>query len=108
MSRMANHPVLGPVTRGEKVTIQVEGQPVEAYAGEPLAIALWSAGFTGLYRTIKLNQARGFYCDDGTCGECRVHVDGVPNVRACKTLVRDGMIVTFSQGLLNLAKDGTR
>ena len=34
---------------------------------------------------------RGFYCGTGTCFECLVMVDGVPNVRACITPVSAGM-----------------
>lgn len=104
--RLINHPVLGPVNRGEPVTILVEGRTVEAFAGEPLAIALLAAGHHAIYRTAKLNQARGLYCADGSCGECRCHVDGRPNVRACLTPVAAGMSVRFSQGLLELTKEG--
>jgi ferredoxin len=32
-------------------------------------------------------------CGMGVCMQCRVTVDGVPHVRACQTLCRDGMEV---------------
>lgn len=105
MVRMESHPILGPVIRGRRTQIVVEGEPVEAYAGEPLAVALAAAGHQGYFQTAKLGQLRGMYCAEGTCGDCRVHVNGLPNVRACITPVTDGMTVNFSHGLLKLTKE---
>jgi aerobic-type carbon monoxide dehydrogenase small subunit (CoxS/CutS family) len=73
-----------------------------ACEGESLAVALMAAGYTALRHTVKLEKPRLFYCGDGTCGECRVHVDGEANVRACVTPVHAGMQVTLPRGGLNL------
>ncbi len=42
---------------------------------------------------------RGIYCGMGVCFDCLVVVDGVPNTRACTTLVADGMRIERQVGL---------
>jgi predicted molibdopterin-dependent oxidoreductase YjgC len=39
----------------------------------------------------------------GTCFDCLVVVDGVPNTRACMTWVSDGMRVSRQDGLVAVA-----
>ncbi len=41
----------------------------------------------------KYGRPRGLHCARGGCMSCLMRVDGVPNVRSCKTPVRDGMRV---------------
>ena len=74
------------VTRGKPVPIEVDGQPFLAYEGETIAIALLAAGRRVLHTT-RSHSPRGVYCHMGVCHSCLVTVDGVPNVRACVTLV---------------------
>lgn len=106
--RLAQHPILGPIERGTPVTIYVEGKPVLAYAGEPLAVALFAAGYYAFGYTEKLGQPRGLYCAQGTCGECRVVVDGQPGVLACTTCVTAGMRVTLPTGHIDLLGERQR
>jgi D-hydroxyproline dehydrogenase subunit gamma len=91
---------LGPqagIERGEAVTIIVDGEAVTAYAGETVAAVLIARnGMT--MRTTAGGAARGFYCGMGACFDCMVVVDGVPNSRACLTMVADGMRVARQQG----------
>lgn len=79
---------LGPVNRVERVTVSINGRPVEAYRGESIH-SLFAAGI----KSVKKSRAgkRGPFCGMGVCFECLVTVDGKPNVRACMTEVRDGM-----------------
>ena len=70
----------------ETVTIHFEGEAIEARRGETVAAALASAGHRVFRRTLKGDE-RGLFCGMGTCQECLVTVDGVPNRRACMTLV---------------------
>lgn len=106
--RLTHHPILGPVARGEPVTIYVEGRPVEARAGEPLAVALLAAGIHAFGHTRKLDRPRGLYCAEGTCGECRVEVDGRPGVLACVAPVVAGMRVRLPRGELDLLGEERR
>ncbi|RLG55066.1 MAG: hypothetical protein DRN99_03745 [Thermoproteota archaeon] len=73
------------------------GREIRAEPGDTIASALAKAGILELGRSLKLGKPRGVFCCSGYCFRCLVTVDGVPNVRACITPVRDGMVVT-SQG----------
>ena len=55
-------------------------------------------GVDAFRQSIKLHRPRGFFCGIGRCSSCNVIVDGVPDVRACVTLVRDGMDVRTQKG----------
>ena len=88
----------GGLARPKAVTVTVDGRPVEAYAGETVASALWAAGIRTLRHGAKTGQARGMYCGMGMCFSCRVTIDGVPNVLACQTPVAAGMKIEIQDG----------
>jgi D-hydroxyproline dehydrogenase subunit gamma len=75
------------------VTILLDGEPLRARDGVPLAVALLEAGAADVRRTPVSAEPRGPYCLMGACFECLVEVDGRPNVQACATAVREGMRV---------------
>jgi sarcosine oxidase subunit alpha len=85
------------VTRGKPVPLEVDGQPLLAYEGETIAIALLAAGRRVLHTT-RRHSPRGVYCNMGACNSCLVTVDGVPNVRACVTLVAENLKIETQQG----------
>lgn len=89
--RIKNHPILGLQKEREKVTIEVDGKKVEAYTGEPVAVALWAAGVKDFRYTRERKEPRGYFCGIGLCTDCKMIVNGVPNIRTCVTLVQDGM-----------------
>ena len=66
-------------------------------AGETLAAALWANGIFTLGHNSETGMPRGMYCGIGHCYECRVTVDGMPDIRSCLTPVRDGMCVTLQK-----------
>jgi len=80
--------------RGLPVTIDFEGTPVPAFAGEPVAVALHAAGIDTLARSSKYHRPRGFFCLDGHCAACLLRIDGRPNQRACVTPVRADLACT--------------
>jgi D-hydroxyproline dehydrogenase subunit gamma len=91
---------LGPragIERGEAVTLIVDGETVAAFAGETVAAVLIADAGPAM-RTTAGGALRGFYCGMGACFDCLVVVDGVPNTRACLTMVADGMRVSRQQG----------
>lgn len=91
---IGNHNLRLPaIERGPAVSIELDGQPVQAYAGESVAAVLLANGRRVLRHTDKSGAPRGVFCGIGVCFDCLVTVDGVPNVRACMTPVRQGMIV---------------
>jgi sarcosine oxidase, subunit alpha len=94
---LTEHPVLGPRT-GKRITFFFEGQSYEALEGETIAFALWGAGVQVLGYDERQGHARGLSCGIGHCYNCRVTIDGVPDVRSCTTPVLDGMQVRSQKG----------
>lgn len=94
--RLQHHPVLGDRSAKHKqVTLHVDGAVIEARQGEVLSAVLWQSGLLKLGHHHADSGPRGMYCGIGHCYECRVVVDGVEDVRACLTLVKDGMVVSL-------------
>jgi len=81
----------GAAPAGEPVTIDFEGAPVRALAGEPVAAALFAAGIRTLGRSTKYHRPRGLFCLDGHCASCTMRIDGRPNRRACMVPAREGL-----------------
>jgi hypothetical protein len=78
-----------------------DGVQMWAYPGDTLASALYAAGKRS-WRKSRPGDERGLLCGMGICFDCVLSVDGVSNIRACQTLVKDGMVVTtnmVSQGM---------
>jgi sarcosine oxidase subunit alpha len=77
--------------RGAPLTFELEGDPIRAFEGETVAVALHAAGVSTLGRSPKYHRPRGAFCLDGHCASCYLRIDGQPNRRACATPVRAGM-----------------
>ncbi|MCC4594265.1 (2Fe-2S)-binding protein [Xanthomonas campestris pv. phormiicola] len=71
--------------------LQINGQAVEVLDGSSVAAAV--AQVAVHFRRSRNGQPRAPLCGMGVCSECRVHIDGVGQLRACITPVRDGMQV---------------
>jgi D-hydroxyproline dehydrogenase subunit gamma len=95
-------PLGDALERGAEVTITVDGEPVTAYLGETVAAVLFAEG-SAQTRTTVGGSPRGVFCGMGTCFDCLVVVDGVPNTRACMTWVSDGMRISRQDGLVAAA-----
>jgi predicted molibdopterin-dependent oxidoreductase YjgC len=85
--------------RGQALTILVDGEGVTAYEGESIAAALLASGRRFTRWTARAGEPRGYFCGMGLCQDCLVTVDGLPNVRACMTPVRDHLRVETQRGL---------
>ncbi len=77
--------------RGRPVGIRVDGRPLTAFEGETVFAVLCLEGIFALRRPAAGHPVRGALCGMGACQECRVRIDGIPDRRACMTLVREGM-----------------
>lgn len=75
------------------VTILYEGRPLACRTGLSVGAALWEHGVKALSHSHKYGRPRGLSCGRGHCMSCLMRVDGVPNVRVCRTPVREGMRV---------------
>ena len=74
------------------VHIHIDGQALAVPTGSSVAAAL-AATPTGCSRLSVSGEPRAPFCGMGICHECRVTIDGVANVPACITPVREGMQV---------------
>lgn len=97
--RIERHPILDIPENREKVTIYVNGEPIEAVKGEVVAAALLAAGYKTFRKTTKYHGPRGIFCAIGRCTDCALTINGVPNVRSCVTPVEDGMQIMIQDGL---------
>ena len=90
---------MGGVERKRALGVFVDGVEVRAYEGESIAAALFASGHRFTRSTARTGEPRGYFCGMGVCQDCLVTVDGLPNVRACVTPVRDGVRVESQRGL---------
>ncbi|MEX2460763.1 MAG: (2Fe-2S)-binding protein [Paenibacillaceae bacterium] len=67
----------------------------EGLEGESIAAALLANGVRTLRFSEKSGEPRGLYCGIGHCYECRVHLEGTGDIRACVTPVQEGMNLRF-------------
>jgi sarcosine oxidase, subunit alpha len=104
-ARRLDRPADSPYPPGKKVQFQFEGRPMDGLAGEPLAISLLAGGVRVFGRSIKYHRPRSPFCLHGHCSGCLVRVDGLPNVRACRTALQAGMQVERQLGWPGAGRD---
>lgn len=96
----------GPATtRGAPLRFAFNGRAVASFEGETVGASVHAAGERVLMRSIKYHRPRGLFCNAGKCASCLVRVDGVPNVRACVTPARDGMVVETQNAFPSARRD---
>ena len=86
------------------VTVELDGTPIVATAGQSVGAALTDAGVRSWRSTRHHGRPRGLFCGIGICFDCLITVDGVPNQRACLVPVRPGM--RLESGAASAAEDG--
>ena len=79
--------------REASVTIEIDGEPAAAAAGDSVAAAMFAAGISAFRHAPVDGGPRGPWCAMGVCFECLVEIDGEPNRQACMTPVREGLRV---------------
>lgn len=97
--RLHEHELLGTLPDAETIQITVDGQPLNARSGEPIAAALMANGIDICRAMPESGESRGVFCGVGRCSDCLMIVNGVINVRTCVTPVADGMRVETQHGL---------
>ena len=96
------HPGAG---RGRPVSLVVDGRPVPAFEGEPVAVSLLAAGRPILSRSFRLHRPRGLMCSTGQCCWCECRIDGRPSVRACRVAAADGLVVDGEHAWPSVPRD---
>ncbi len=91
--RIKEHPILSFSEERKVIHFTFDNLPVNGYEGDTIASALHALGIKKLSESAHLKRPRGFYCAIGNCSSCSMIVDGVPNVRTCITLLKEGMDV---------------
>lgn len=79
-----------------RVAVTVNGRTLSLPDGAPLAAALLAEGILAFGRSPRLEAARGPLCLMGSCFQCAIAIDGVPNQRACRAAVRAGMRIDIA------------
>ena len=97
--RIKDHPILGQDLRKGVVSIEVDGRPITAYEGEPIAAALVASGIKTLRKAKITGEQRSVFCARGICTDCVMTVNGIPNIRTCITPVEEGMKIKKQEGL---------
>jgi sarcosine oxidase subunit alpha len=75
--------------RLEEFEFEYNGKKIAAKKGQTIAEALLTNGIRILRKTAN-RTPRGVYCNMGICYECRMIVNGIPNVRTCMTVATPG------------------
>lgn len=91
--RIKEHPILDFPQNRKIIAFTFDGTTVYGYVGDTVASALYALGIKKLSESIILKRARGLYCSIGNCSSCQMIVDGIPNVKTCITLLKEGMVV---------------
>ena len=81
------------IRRDRPIAFDFEGRRVKAFEGDTVGSALAAADVTITSRSFKYHRPRGLLCMTGSCANCLMQIDGVPNVRACVEPVREGVRV---------------
>jgi sarcosine oxidase, subunit alpha len=81
------------IERDRPVAIRFDGKIIRAFEGDTVGSAVAAAGVTITSRSFKYHRPRGLLCMTGSCPNCLMQIDGIPNVRACTEPVRDGMLI---------------
>ena len=93
------------IDRSRTVAFDFDGRTVEGYEGDTIASALYASGVRIFSRSFKYHRPRGLLCAAGSCANCLVTVDGVPNVRACTEPARSGLSVRGQNAWPSVERD---
>jgi sarcosine oxidase subunit alpha len=75
----------------ESRSLQYHRKTYLGVGGDTVATALYANGVRIFGRSLKYHRPRGLYSLDGECSNTLMEVDGIPNVRAENTLLKNGM-----------------
>lgn len=98
-NRIVDHPILGKLEERKTITFQFDGLTISGYEQDTIASALLANRIRTLRHHEQSGNPRGIYCNIGHCFECRVSVNGTPNIRACITPIEQNMIVESGKQL---------
>ncbi len=83
--------------------LTLDGVAIRAHAGDSVAAAVLAQSGDATRQTGK-GTPRAAFCMMGVCFDCLMEIDGQPNIQACQTPVRDGMVLRRQLGLRGLGE----
>lgn len=86
-------------------SVRFDGHTYPCRPGESLAVCLWANGVRVLGRSPKYHRPRGPFCLSGSCGNCQVRIDGLPNEAACMHPAHTGCEASSQHGWPSVAHD---
>lgn len=78
---------------GARIGFTWVGRSLSGCDGDTVASALLGAGVRANRVHPVSGQERAPFCMMGTCFECLVEIDGVPNRQACQVRLKEGMAI---------------
>jgi sarcosine oxidase subunit alpha len=78
------------------IELTINDRLVEVEESVTVAAAVFISEIDSFRRSIT-GETRGPLCGIGICFECRVTIDGVPHVRSCNIVAREGMKVSTDE-----------
>lgn len=87
---------LANTERGAPFEIEVDGRKVDAYRGETIATVLMASGILAFASHAEPHVPSRLFCGMGTCQQCLVTINDLPNCQACRIIARPGMKVVTS------------
>jgi D-hydroxyproline dehydrogenase subunit gamma len=100
-------PLFKPLARvGASVTgtvpLTFNNKPLHVPLCASVAAALFAAGVRRFRESPVSGGGRAPYCMMGTCFECLLDIDGVPNRQACMVPLKAGMVIRTQDGARDL------
>lgn len=80
----------------EMLEVSVNGKSTAVPRGSTVAAAILRGGSNSFRRSVT-GEHRGPLCGMGICLECRVTVNGVPQVKSCQLLCSAGMEIATDE-----------
>jgi hypothetical protein len=77
----------------DTVNVVFEGKSMAVPKGTTAAAVALMHGGGPIRSSPVLHAPRAPFCMTGTCFECRMEIDGLPDVQGCLVTVRDGMTI---------------
>jgi sarcosine oxidase subunit alpha len=81
------------IHRDKTISFTYDGRKVTGFEGDTVASAMAAYGRKIFSRSFKYHRPRGLLCCSGDCPNCIVQIGVKPNVRACQTTIKQGMVV---------------
>lgn len=92
MNRLSRLPT-SRIDSTRRLSFIYKNQTLKGVKGDTVATALYANGVRIFSRSLKYHRPRGLYSLDGESSNTFMEIDGIPNVCAENTLLKEGMVV---------------